>query len=369
MSVYRKPNSPTFFHYEFECGGRRYRGSTKKRSRREAEAVERALKERTRAELAFGKRPASSLTLAEGGARYVHEVGADEEIERQLARSLSFLGPDKLMADVADDDIAKLVAWLRGHRRWGREDMPYLSPATVNRTAVELLRRVFRRAREHWGARFELEPKWGRHRLKEPPERTRELRASERGAIGAASRDDYRKVYDFARLTGFRLTECLLRWSEVHWDAEKIIKLGKWDQEIKADITPAVAGLLRSCEGDHVEFVFTYRCKRTDPRKGLVRGTPYPITREGLKTDWKRTRKRAGVQDFRFHDFRHDFGTKVQRASRNAKATQRAMNHANIISTFRYIAVIDEEVRAAVEAAQEAQTPPTNPPTAEKKAG
>jgi hypothetical protein len=63
------------------------------------------------------------------------------------------------------------------------------------------------------------------------------------------------------------------------------------------------------------------------------------------------------VQDSRFRDFR----TKVQRAGRNPKPTQRAMNHADLASIFRYIAVVDEEVRTYVEAAQAAQSDAQTP--------
>ena len=364
--VFRPPNSP-FWHTELWVGGNRHRRTTKKRSKREAEAVARQIKERLLADHRASSAPASGYTLADGSARYVFEINAGQEIERQFGRNLSFLGADTRMADLTDDHIAKLVSSLRGRRKWGREDMPLLSAATVNRTGVELLRRVFHRAKEFWGARFEYEPKWGRHRLKEPPERTRELRSTERVAINDAARDDYVKVYTFARLTGFRQTECLLRKSEVHWDAKKIRKIGKGGKEITADLTPAVEALLLSCWDDHPDDVFTFVAQKT--RDGRVRGRRYPITVHGLKSDWKRTRDRAGVQDFRFHDFRHDFGTKAQRASRNPKVTKRAMNHANIASTFRYIAVIDEEVKAAVEAAQEAQSAPTSAPTPTRKAG
>ena len=63
---------------------------------------------------------------------------------------------------------------------------------------------------------------------------------------------------------------------------------------------------------------------------------------------------RSGLQDFRFHDFR----TKVQRAGRNPKPTQRAMNHADLASIFRYIAWVDEEVPTYVEDTQAAQSDP-----------
>jgi integrase len=61
-------------------------------------------------------------------------------------------------------------------------------------------------------------------------------------------------------------------------------------------------------------------------------------------------RVKAGVTDFRFHDYRRDFGTKLLRDSGNLKLVQKAMNHRDIKSTLRYAHVLDEDVASAVEA-------------------
>jgi integrase len=69
----------------------------------------------------------------------------------------------------------------------------------------------------------------------------------------------------------------------------------------------------------------------------------------GVQTAWHRLRKRAGVIGFRFHDFRHDFGTKLLRETGNIKLVQRALNHADLKSTTRYAHVLDDEVADAME--------------------
>jgi integrase len=362
MHIFRPPNSPNW-HVELWCGGRKHRRTTQKRSRREAEAVARQIEKRLLDEHRAGLLTTSSLTYADTFARYLHETGADQETERQLARCLSFVGPDNLLIDHTDDVHAKLVAWRRGHHRWDREGMPLVSNATVNRTTHELMRRVCKRAKL-WGVRFKQEPQWGKHRLEEPPERARELHGGEREALDLAMRGDYGPVLAFAQMSGFRLRENLLRWSEVNWHGRVIVKTGKGGKKIRTRITPAVETLLAPLVGHHPVFVFTYIAKST--RAGRVRGRRYPITYEGLKTEWRHARTRAGVSDLRFHDLRHDFGTRVQRACGNIKVTQRALNHSDIRSTLRYINVRDDEVTAALEAAQ---TAPTIAPTGERKAG
>jgi integrase len=60
-------------------------------------------------------------------------------------------------------------------------------------------------------------------------------------------------------------------------------------------------------------------------------------------------RKRAGLRDFRFHNFRHDVGTKLLRATGSVKLVQKALNHADIKSTLRYAHVLDDEVAEALE--------------------
>jgi integrase len=100
-------------------------------------------------------------------------------------------------------------------------------------------------------------------------------------------------------------------------------------------------------------FVFTYIARRTRKTQKLIKGQRYPITYSGLKSEWKRHRARSGVEDFRFHDKRHDFATKLLRESRNLKLVQKALNHRNIKTTLKYAHVLDDEVGSAIEAMQE----------------
>jgi integrase len=84
-------------------------------------------------------------------------------------------------------------------------------------------------------------------------------------------------------------------------------------------------------------------------RDGRVKGERHPLTYSGVKIAWRRLRKRAGVVGFRFHDFRHDLGTKVLRVTGNLKLVQRLLNHASIKTTTRYAHVLDDEVAEAME--------------------
>jgi integrase len=357
MSVFKPKGSP-YYHYDFQRRGRRFYGSTKRTDRRQAQAVERA--ERERAKHTSASITSASMTLDDAAGRYWHEVGQHhagaDNTERDLARLIEYFGAARQLDTITDDDVARLVAWRRGHRVIrNKEDKPencrFISNATVNRSTTEVVKKLFTRAKRAWGLRFDREPDWRAHMLKEADERIRELHEDESERLNAAMREDYAPLFDFVRVTGQRKTECYtLRWPEVDWSTRQITRKGKGQRTIIVPITDAVREILWPLRGHHSEFVFTYTVQRT--RDGKVKGERRPITKSGLNTRWRRMRKAAGVSDFRFHDFRHDLATKVLRETGNLKLVQRVLNHANIKTTARYAHVIGDDIVTALDRVQ-----------------
>ncbi|HUC49968.1 MAG TPA: tyrosine-type recombinase/integrase [Xanthobacteraceae bacterium] len=139
----------------------------------------------------------------------------------------------------------------------------------------------------------------------------------------------------------------------VDWGAKRITKAGKGDRRVTLPITSTIRGILWPLRGHHPEHVFTYAAQRTYGDR--VKGKRYPLTREGTKTAWRRLRKKAKVEGFRFHDFRHNFGTKLLRQTGNLKLVQRALNHADIATTTRYAHVLASEVAEAMETLTESR--------------
>jgi integrase len=345
VSIFRDPRSP-YWQYDFQWRGRRFHGSTKVTTRREAEKVEAAEREKAKQFVAQTEAARTSLRLDDVAGRYwsehaQHLAGAGNA-EVDLALLIEFHGKDKLLPDITDDDVTKQVAWRRGHKG---ATGTLISPYTVNRT-TEQLRKLFTRAKL-WGARFQHEPYWRKHMLPVPSERVREVSEHEAEQLDAVMRADYAPFFAFARASGFRLAECLLKWSEVDWTARQIRKPGKGGKLVTTHITSEIRELLWPLRGHHNVYVFTYVSERGE--HGRVKGERYPITYDGVQTYWRRLRKRSGVVGLRFHDLRHDFGTKFLRATGNLKLTMRAMNHANIKTTMRYAHVLDTEVAEALE--------------------
>jgi integrase len=345
MSVFRDPRSP-FWRYDFQWRGHRFFGSTKAKSKREAEAVERGIREQAKQQVAQAQAAATSLRLDDVAGRYWGEVGQHHinagDTWREIEKVIEFLGKDKIITEITSSDVAKLVAWRRGHRvRKGQ----LISPFTVN-TTIEQLKKLFTRCKM-WGVRFDHEPEWRQHWLAEPQERVRELQDDEAERLQAATRADYEPFFAFAKASGLRLRECLLRWSEVNWQTRQIKKPGKGGKLVMVPITSTIREILWPLRGHHSEQVFTYEAQRT--RGGRVKGERHPLTYNGVKITWRRLRKRAGVTGFRFHDFRHDLATKLLRETGNLKLVQRALNHADLKTTTRYAHVLDSEVAEAME--------------------
>jgi integrase len=249
-------------------------------------------------------------------------------------------------------DAVRVTRHGRGKKK--AKSAPFIAPATVNRSTTEVLKKLFTRAKA-WGIRFDNEPNWKSHWLKEPQERVRELHGGEGDRLDDATRDDYRPIMEFASASGLRLNECLLKWPEVNWDTRRIEKPGKGGKRVSVPITDTVREILWPLRGHHEESVFTYVAIRTRKTQGLVRGQRYPITYNGLKSAWKRLRAAAGMADFRFHDLRHDFATKLLRDTGNLKLVQKALNHADIKTTTKYAHVMDEEVATALDRVQKSR--------------
>lgn len=372
MSVYRHKGSP-FYLYDFQWRGRRFHGSTKRTNRKEAEQVERAEHELAKQQTMQAKASSASLQLDYVAGRYWQELGKHHagagNTWRDISRLVDYFGRTTLLTEITDDDVARLVAWRRGQRvvrnkRLKPADCPLISNATVNRSTTEVLKKLFTRAKNAWGVKFEHEPRWREHMLKEPAERVRELVGDEGERLQAATSTDYEPFFAFAKASGLRLRECFLLWSEVNWDVGRIQKRGKGGKLVTVPITSAVRLILWPLRGHHADAVFTYIAKST--QNGRVKGQRYPLTYSGVKIAWRRLRKKAGVTGFRFHDLRHDLATKLLRATGNIKLVQRALNHSDLKTTLRYAHVLDTEVAEALEHVNESRNISRN---ASRKAG
>lgn len=379
MSVYYQPERQSW-QYEFQRGGHRYaqRGF---QTKREAEAAERKRLEEIKNGAVAAQVYRDSLALRDVADKYYEEHGkfckAAPDTLRDVTRLVtwfeSYRGKAVKITDILDADIARMVAWRRGHKVKNTERP--ISNAGVNRSTTEVLKKLFVHARDAWGVQFAHWPKWKRHILPEPKERVRVLYAQEAESLTAEMRDDYAPLFAFALASGLRFSEIVtLTWNNVKFRERSIVLTGKGGREINRPLTERMREIVWPLRGHHKEAVFTYVARPRGPARvsaerahrradfapqaakaGQIVGERYPMTKAGAKTAWRRLRARAGVNGFRFHDFRHDYATNLLRTTGNLKLVQRQLGHADIATTARYAHVLDEEARTALDAADQAR--------------
>lgn len=371
MSVYR-PAGETYFAYDFQVGGRRFYGSTRATNRRDALKVEETRREEARALIRGEKQAADApMTLDRAAGRYWAEVGqyhaAPDTTWKNLERLIAFLGKDKPIRTISDDDVAGLVAWRRQHtvrdRKFVTDPLdlkkkvpaPLVSNGTVNRSTTEVLQKILSRAQSLWGQELKS-PDWKKHILREAAEIVREVKVTEEIILAEGVRDDYAAIVEFARCSGLRQAECLLRKAQVDLAGGHLTCIGKGGKKIRRSISNDMRAILMSEIANPTDYVFTYRAKRAKKGTGgYPKGAYRPITASGLKTEWRRAKRKGVPADLRFHDLRHDFATKLLRETGNLKLVQKALNHSKIETTSRYAHVLDEEVVAGMDAMGEAK--------------
>ncbi len=338
MSVYKRLGQ-SVYSYDFFYRRQRFSGSTECTTEREAKRFEKEERKRVAAARIDDTKP---LTFKAAAAKYWNEVGSHHRNDDDTLRNLDWLESKivgtTLISTISDATLAKLVAARRSEG---------VSNATVNRTVTEPLRSLLRRAEKTWKQTVQS-IEWRDHLLKEPQERVREASREEEAALMAAIRGDYAPALRFAILSGCRRAEIVgLEWTNVDFFNREFTVVGKGDLRRTVPMTKAMYALLWELKDNHPNAVFTYVAKR--PRPGMVKGTHCRITMEGFKTEWRRTVGRAKVENYRFHDNRHTAATRLVRKSKNLKAAQRLLGHADISTTGRYAHVTNDDLRNAME--------------------
>lgn len=365
MSVYKHRNSP-FWQFDFQLSGYRFSGSTEiphSRPKREAEAVEtterRAAERLTETIRVSGRKP---LTLGAACDRWWAEVGkygTEIDLEKAVIWLAGKIGRNRPLHTITGDDISTAIAERRTHtKKDGRDELGRqlyrpIGPRAVNRTVTLLLRRVMRRAAQHWGAVILNEPKWAGFLLPVPKRPIRELSTGEEAAI-ASVEGSYGSIRRVATLLGLRKRECILTWPQIDFENAVVRIMGKGGIPRIVPMSREAYEILWGERGRHPLYVFTYVAERTQKaRKGLthatIKGERCPVTYSGLTTHQRRRWRRAGV-DARFHDLRHTAGMRTLRATGNLKVTQRLLGHSDIGTTARfYTDALVEDVRSAME--------------------
>jgi integrase len=178
------------------------------------------------------------------------------------------------------------------------------------------------------------------------PER-RLTRDEERALLASAEHDPpfLKPMIQLALWTGLRQGELIaLEKSAVDFSRNRLFVVNpKWKRDRrKTEGVPMSKEvrelLLKLCESARDSYIFT------DERgRQLKRGTVDHFFRKACV--------RASVKGFRFHDLRHEYGSRLGDADVNLKKIARLMGHSNTKQTERYVHPTDEGLLAATEIA------------------
>lgn len=262
---------------------------------------------------------AEQTTLGNLLDRYLEEVtprkrGARTEPSRIKVMKRSF---------IANLSVATITGPIVS--RWRNERLLEVSGSTVCRD-MTLLSHVFSVAMREWDINIPINPMTLVRKPSAGRPRDRILNELERKALiescGHCRNPWVQPVVIFALETAARRGEILaLKWSDVDLGkATAKLIVTKTDEPRTIPLSPACLELLRRL-----------------PRS--IDGLVFPVTIEALKQAYKRSVVRAGIEDFTFHDLRHDALTRLAKLGLSVLELRAISGHATANMLQRYVSI------------------------------
>lgn len=243
---------------------------------------------------------------------------------RKVLPLIGSLPADRLTPDRLDETLAMLRAGVSG--------------STANRYR-SLISSIYAFALR--SGRLAVNPVSRVKRYRENDSRLRWLKAGEEASIREAIRADadglaHEAEFDLALHTGMRRGEqFLLRWKDCDLERGILTVKGKSGRRHITANSKAVAALRRLAKITAGE---TYVCPDASVKVGR---------------DWRRwlenAAKKAGVEDFHWHDLRHTFASRLVMRGVDMRTVQELLGHKSIVMTMRYAHLAADHRQAAVE--------------------
>ncbi|WP_370645704.1 tyrosine-type recombinase/integrase [Epibacterium sp. Ofav1-8] len=317
--------------------GRRFYGSCGTKDFEEAKAVEsQARVEAKSAPQAHGK-----FTLSEALGTYWTDICEQQSsartAESQAKKILEVIPGSTRIDRLSNQDVMRFVRTRRAE----------VSNATVNRH-LQFLARALRHMENFYGATIS-ELNFKAAASKEPKERIRELTYDEQNRLFSYLREDLHPLVKFALMTGARQATILgLCWNDIKHEKNRIDFRLKGGGELKfpmnGEIRALISALPKSSQIEHRKYVFTYLTDdKENPERRRIRQNSH------LFVDFRDALRKAEIEDFRFHDLRHTFATRMLRSTGNLKLVSRLLGHTSIETTMRYAHVLDADLADAMD--------------------
>lgn len=262
---------------------------------------------------------AHRLTLSDLLDRYSKEVSPTKRGGLQELPKLAVINRHPISKYAVAAISSKLVAEWRDYR------LQQVASSTVLRE-MRVFNHVFSVAIRDWGIPLHCNPV---SLVRRPPEgqpRDRVLTNAQRAALIASCaqcRNPWiQPIVIFALETAARRGEILsLRWQNVNFDGRTArFNMTKAGEPRTVPLSPACLTMLKALPRSLDGFVF-------------------PITYEALKQAYPRAVARAGIDDFTFHDLRHDALTRLSKMGFSVLELRAISGHATTTMLQRYVSI------------------------------
>jgi integrase len=235
----------------------------------------------------------------------------------------------KLLSDVKPSHIAKFVTDRR---------MDGVGDVTINHE-LRLLRHAYNLAIRNW----ELVDETPFARIKIPSgdvRRVRYLFPDEEKKLMSALPEWLKPIVVIARETGLRLSNiAYLKWSEVNTFSEMIIlERTKNGEPHSVPMSENVHNILKTLFVD----------KKNNYVFGYGEGSK-PYRHWWISKSFRDTCRSAGVENFRFHDLRHDFCSRLVQRGADLYSVGGLAGHKDIKTTQRYAHLSPEKLRSTIQ--------------------
>tara|TARA_R110002126_G_scaffold72006_2_gene180118 strand:+ start:8167 stop:9342 length:1176 start_codon:yes stop_codon:yes gene_type:complete len=351
MPIHKHKKSP-YYQYEFQWNGRRFRGTTGETSKRRAQIVEE--QEKLKAKTGSNKPQATLDCAAESYWQHRGQLAVRAKADEQrLLRLIQALGPQKLISEVSEPDLLDSIQKRRKEGSLRGKGRAHLSNATINRTTVQLFKRVHTHARVRMKVEVS-EIDWRAVILREADPRSRELTAGEERSLFEHLRTDLHPITRFALATGLRKEDAIrVKRGDVDFDARQLharIKSPKPGRKPhRIWLTDELVQILQHEMSLHkFEQVFSAVPHDTHgrPKRNCARR---PLTVSALRCQWYKALAAAKIMDFRWHDLRHTAGSRCARVA-GLNVTKDLLGHESIATTARYAHTASEDMITAMNA-------------------
>lgn len=305
--------------------GKRVRKSTKTKVKKEAQKYHDQILQELWSKKQLKKTP--QKTWVEAVVRWIDESSHKRSIETDKYH-LSWLDPylrDRLLHEITDELIEYIAC---------EKEKTGVRLSSVNRV-LELIRAILNRAHRHW--------KW----LDAVP--MVRMRKFENKRLRWLTKQEAKRLLDelpphlkdmagFTLVTGLRQSNVTgLQWGQVDLRMKHALihpDQSKTKRAIPVPLNSIAIEILERQKGKHPVFVFTYQGS--------------PVSRCNNHA-WKKALKRAGINDFRWHDLRHTWASWHVQSGTSLHELQQLGGWSEYETVLRYAHLSSEHLQKAAE--------------------